>query len=231
MIFSIHQPHYLPWLGYFNKILNSDLFIILDNVQFVKREYQNRNKIKTPNGAKWLTVPVITKGRYFQKISEVEIDNSKNWRISHLDLIKQSYKSSPYFNYFFPKLKKNIEKKYNKLCDLNINMLKFYLEELEIDTPIKIESDFEITTVSTNRIVDLSNKCGINTYYSGIGGKNYMDMDKFKENNIKVIFQNFKHPTYNQLFGEFVPYMSVIDLIFNEGKNSREIIKSGERFG
>ena len=230
MIFSIHQPHYMPWLGYFNKIINSDVFVILDNVQFVKREFQNRNKIKMKDGVKWLTVPVKTKGRYRQIIKDVEIDWEKSWNLAHLSTIGQAYRRAKYFNEFYPMLEKRLSIKYNKLCELNLAMLELYMEYLGIDKEVVLESTLGVTGSSTDRIVEISNVLGISTYYSGVGGKNYMDMKKLRDSGIEVVFQKFIHPSYRQLWGDFVPYMSVIDLIFNEGKNSRAIIESGGGF-
>jgi hypothetical protein len=224
MILSVHQPQYLPWLGYLDKIANSDLFIFLDDVQYKKREFQNRNKIKTPAGPLWLSVPVITKGHYTQNIKDVLICTDDNWEQEHLKSIEHNYAKSPYFNEHKAFLAELYGKKWDKLMDVSMSIINYSLDYLKISTPRRMSSEFNVTTMSTERIIDLCKKAGADTYLSGTGGKDYMDTSLFEKNNIKLIFQNFKHPQYSQLHGTFEPYLCILDLLLNCGPQSRQIL-------
>jgi len=220
MIVSVHQPQYLPWIGYFDKIKKSDIFVFLDNVQYKKREFQNRNKIRTKNGWIWLTVPVITKGKFLQNISEVEIDNTKDWQIEHYRSIELNYTKTEFFHKYKSFIEEIYKKKWSKLLDINICIIKKILEIFNIKTEIHYETEFNITTTSTQRIIDICKKLNADTYMSGIGGKNYLDEDLFIKNNIKLIYQNFKHPVYKQNFDGFQINMSIIDFLFNCGNKT-----------
>jgi len=224
MILSVHQPQYIPWLGYFHKIAKSDLFIFLDDVQYKKREFQNRNKIKTASGPLWLTVPVVTKGHYTQNIKDVLINNEEDWASDHLKSIEHNYSKAACFQehrQFFQALYK---KKHEMLIDTSMEMINYSLNYLNIQTPVKMSSEFQIKSMSTQRIIDLCKAAGADTYLSGSGGRDYMDVSLFEKNNIKLLFQDFKHPQYPQLFGSFEPFLSIVDLFLNCGIESREIL-------
>ena len=222
MTLSVHQPQYLPWIGYFHKIDQSDIFVFLDNVQYKKREFQNRNKIKTPGGWSWLTVPVLTKGRYKQNINEVQIDNSLNWQTEHWKSIQRCYSKAPFFRDYYDFFEDLYTRKWEWLAKLNIHIVKFLMECLEIQTPCFFESDLDINAYSTERIIEICKWFKADVYLSGVGGKAYMNEERFKEEDIELQYQHFVHPTYKQLYGDFQPYMSVIDLLFNCGTDSRK---------
>ncbi|TBR16883.1 hypothetical protein EPO66_03795 [bacterium] len=231
MILSVHQPQYIPWLGYFHKIAKSDLFVFLDNVQYKEREFQNRNKIRTPRGWMWLTVPVISKGLGRQNIREVAIDNEIDWQEKHLKSLKTCYAHAEFFkehSIFFQGL---YNRKWDKLIDLNIAIIEYILKYLQIDTPVYFETKLNIASIHTERIIDICKTLNAGTYLSGIGGKDYLEEGKFSEARLKLAYQDFKHPEYRQQFikgkGDFIPYMSILDLIFNEGPGSREILVGG----
>lgn len=228
MIVSVHQPHYLPWLGYLDKIDQSDVFVILDNVQFKKREFQNRNRIKTPGGDLWLTVPVVTRGKYEQKTSEVEIDNTTTWREKHLKSLNMNYGKAPYYKEVMSKIEKfYVDTPYDKLMDLSADMLKLFMELMGISTPIKYESEFNIPGVRSERIVNICKALGADVYLSGSGAKAYLDEELFEKESLGLEYQHYKHPEYSQLHGDFIPYMAAVDLIFNHGTDSYEIMKQG----
>jgi len=226
MILSVHQPQYIPWLGYFDKIDKSDCFVFLDTVQYKKREFQNRNKIRTKEGELWLTVPVITKGQRQQSISEVRIDNSFDWRKEHGGSLKNWYGRAACFVSFFEDI---YSRQWERLIDLNFALIEFLLEQFNIDTPVRLESEVGTEAQSTDRIIELCQKLDADTYLSGQGGKNYLEEGKFAEAGIRLAYQHFSHPAYRQLFREnedsFSPNLSAIDLLFNEGKNSLSILK------
>jgi len=224
MIVSVHQPQYLPWIGYFHKIAHSDVFVFLDNVQYKKREFQNRNKIRTKEGWLWLTVPVITKGRFTQKMKEVLIDNTSNWHKKHWQSIEMNYSKAKYFNEYKEFFKSLYEKEWDKLIDLNVFIIKYINELLNIKIPVYYESDLNIEGEKTTRIINICKKLNADTYLSGIGGKEYLIEEEFIKTGIKLIYQNFKHPVYTQVYPGFEPFMSIVDLLFNCGKESKNLL-------
>ena len=228
MIVSVHQPQYLPWLGYFDKIAKSDTFVFLDCVQYKEREFQNRNKICTKDGCMWLSVPVISKGKGRQAISEVLIDNGISWRRQHLNSLKAWYSSSPYFEKYFYFFEELYNRQWVKLVELNVHIIDYLLKELSIKTKIYFESALKVPGAKTDRIIQICKKLNADTYLSGSGGREYLEENKFKEEGITLLYQKFVHPKYTQHSKrdeDFLPYMSVLDLLFNEGPNSKELLK------
>jgi len=230
MIVSVHQPQYLPWIGFFHKILKSDCFVFLDKVQYKKREYQNRNKIRTKDGWIWLTVPVISKGLDKQSINDVRIDNSINWQARHYKSLRSWYGKAKYYNEHISFLEDvYLNRSWDTLIDLNIFMIKYLLEKLDIKTPVYLESEIGTTKSSTERIIEICKKLNGDTYLSGTGGREYLEEGMFKEEKIDLIYQDFVHPQYNQCFSvnedSFISHMAVIDLLFNEGLTSGKILR------
>jgi hypothetical protein len=227
MIVSIHQPQYLPWLGYFDKIERSDVFVFLDNVQFKKNEWQNRNKIKTSDGWQWLSVPVIHS--FTQKISEVEINNTVQWGRKHLMALVTHYSKAPFYKNYIDFFEQTYTREWTYLVDINIHMIEYLVEALRLsDKKFVLSSDLESREGSTERLIDICKQLGGDVYLSGKDGAKYMDLDIFKEEGIQVIFQDYKHPRYEQLYGDFEPFLSIIDLLFNCGPDSLSILKKGE---
>lgn len=225
MIFSVHQPQYIPWLGFFHKLLHSDIFVFLDDVQYKKREFQNRNKIRTKDGWMWLTIPVLTKNKFFQKINEVKINNTYDWRKEHWKSILCNYSSAPYFDElknFFEEIYKRV---WERLIDISLYILDFIFAYLEIKTHITFSSQLNINKTGTERIIEIARKLKATTYLSGVGGKEYLEEKLLFENGVNLAYQFFQHPIYKQNFEGFVPYLSIIDLLFNYGKKSKDIIK------
>ncbi|MCD6441844.1 MAG: WbqC family protein [Candidatus Marinimicrobia bacterium] len=232
MICSIHQPQTFPWIGYFAKIFQSDIFVILDNVQFKKNEWQNRNRLKTPAGWQWLTVPVIH--RFGQLISEVKVNNTVNWRKKHIQTLKTFYGKAPFFKIYFPEIEELYQKQWESLADFNLAGIKWILDKLAIQTPVKIASDLKElqkhSEVSPDeRLILITKIMKADSYLSGAGGINYLKTDLFPNNSLNLIFQKFEHPVYRQLHGKFVSYLSILDLLLNEGPYSLNIIKGGIR--
>jgi len=227
----IMQPTYLPWLGYFDLIDQSDVFIFLDNVQFEKQSWQQRNRIKTKKGLEWLTIPSITKGRLHQLINEVEIASSKMFPRNHLRTIEMIYKQAVYFEHNFVELYKIMTAGLNLLCDLNISIIKWLSSVIGIPANFIHSSDLKPEGKRSSLLVDLCKKTGANNYLSTPGAKEYLiaDYQKFSDAGIEVWLHNYEHPEYRQLYFPFMPYASVIDLLFNEGERSLEIIRSGRR--
>jgi len=227
MIVSIHQPQYLPWLGYFDKIERSDIFVFLDNVQFKKNEWQNRNKIKTSEGWQWLSVPVIHK--FMQKISEVKINNTVWWGKKHLNALITNYSKAPFFKDHEEFFEQTYGQDWDVLVDINISMIEYLVKALGLSGKKLVKaSEYESREEPTARLVDICMQLGGDVYLSGKDGASYMNLDEFAKEGIKVIFQDYKHPNYPQLYGSFEPYMSVVDLLFNCGPESLSILKKGE---
>ncbi len=232
MIVAVHQPQYIPWIGYFDKIDKSDCFVFLDQVQYKPREYQNRNKIRTKDGSIWLTVPVISKGMGRQKICDVRIDNDFSWQKRHWKNLKTWYGRAKSFNDHFEFFEVVYTKRWEKLIDLNVSIINYILEELEIKASIHYESELNIDAQKTDRIIEICKRLKADTYLSGMGGKNYLEDVKFIQAGIKLEYQDFIHPTYYQQYmgrkNIFLPYMSCIDLLFNEGGESMKILRGKE---
>lgn len=230
MICAIHQPQTYPWLGYFAKIIQADIFIFFDDVQFKKNEWQNRNRIKTDRGWMWLTVPVIH--NFGQRINEVQIDNKQNWKKKHLNTFTTYYSKAPFFKSLFEELKELYSRDYELLADFNITTIKWILKKLKIEKKIFLSSNLnynpeQIPISADEKIIKILKIVNAETYISGQGGKNYLNLELFKKEGINVIFQNFQHPVYNQLYGSFISNLSILDLLFNEGEKSLDIITKG----
>lgn len=218
-ICAIHQPNFLPWLGYFYKIANSDIFIILDTVDIeigTSKAITNRTRIKTNTGVNWITEP-IKKGDS-KKINNIEIINN-NWKKKSLKTIYFQYNKSKFFDTIYPILEKIINYNSNKLSDYNTNAIKVICNFLNIDTEIILASELKVDATTRNqRIVDICKSCDCSTYLSGKGGEKYHDHNLFELNKIDIKITDFKHPKYNQLHGDFVPGLSIIDFLFSNSK-------------
>ncbi|MEH2269287.1 MAG: WbqC family protein [Nostoc sp.] len=230
MIVSINQPAYLPWLGYFHRIAISNLHIVLDNVQFEKNSFINRNKVKTANSWSWLTVPVKTKNKFgVLPIKSLEIDNSSNWKIKHWQTICQNYQKAPYFQEHALFFESIYQQEWYYLSPLCYEINSYLLKVLGITTPIIFSSEMNPTGMKNELIIDLCQKVGTKIYLSGILGKNYIREELFQKAAIQVIYQNYCHPEYPQFRGKnFEPYMSVLDLLFNCGTHSSHIMNSNQ---
>lgn len=226
MIAAIHQPNFLPWLGYFYKMWKADRFILLDDVQYNRRSVTSRVKIKTADGEKWLTIPVIKKGRYHQLIMEVELEHSNHWKNKVLGTLQTCYGKAPHFYTFFPELKDIIRKDHTMLADLNIDLIKWLAYVFELETPIIRSSQLENNNgQSTERLVSICSAIGANRYLSGFGGQKYQQLEIFRSRGIDPLVYDFRHPEYLQMWGHFVPGLSAVDLLFNCGPLSAEILK------
>lgn len=215
MIMSAHQPAYLPWLGYLDKIKRSDIFIFLDTVQFEKNSFTNRNKIKTKNGPIWLSIPVIKTDHFDKTMNEMLIDNNFHWQRKHLCSIQTAYSKAPRFKELFPKLQELYAIEYDNLVDATWNHLIFWLDILGVKTRIIKSSELDIHSKKSDLVLDLCKSINADYYISGALGRDYLELEKFKAAGIQVEFQNYKHPVYNQLYGEFLPYMGVVDFAMN----------------
>lgn len=230
MIVAVHQPQYLPWLGYFDKMAKADVFCYLDNVQYKKNEWQNRNRIKTAGGWQWLTVPVTY--RFPQKINQVGIDLKTSWGKKHIQALATNYRRAPFFDPYMAIFDSVFQSEREHLSELNIVLAEELRRALGIETKTVVASDLSaLREDPTDRLIDICRRLGADTYLAGQGGAGYMDLARFDESGIRVEFQIFEHPIYPQLYGDFVSCLSVVDLLFNRGPGSLAVIMGKENNG
>jgi len=226
VIVSVHQPQYLPWLGYFDKIDRADVFVLLDNVQFKKNEWQNRNRIKTPQGPQWLTVPVLYK--FPQLISEVGINDRERWRHKQQQALLSNYRKAPHWGLLEPFFAATFSRTWSTIAELNIHVVRELAAIMGITTPLHVASELPpLPDDPDERLIAITRHYGGNVYLAGSGGHDYMDLAKYERAGVEVVFQEYRHPVYQQLWGDFEPSMSVVDLIYNRGLEAREIIRRG----
>lgn len=227
MILTAHQPVYLPWLGLFHKIALADRFCIFDIAQYQRKDFNNRNRIKTIARPIWLTVPIELKNHFDIKICDARIVHD-GWNKKHARSLRSNYAKAPYFKDYIDGLEACLlGREHTFLTDLNTELLTFFLDRLDIRIPIVKASDFDFQGYKSDLVLDMCVKLKATTYIFGEQGKNYADAPSFRRNGIDIRFQEYVHPRYRQLFGAFEPYMSVVDLLFNEGPASRAVLMSG----
>lgn len=213
-IAAIHQPQYLPYLGFFEKVAAADVFVAMDSVQFQRRGTQNRNRIKSNEGALWLTVPVLQ--RSGQLIREVATNPTVEWQKQHWHALVVNYSRAPFFETYSTELKEILERPWATLCDLNMALLSWTFDALGISRQIVYMSDLDVAGRSSELLADICRAVDADHYISGPGGRRYMELDVFEAAGVEVMWQDFTSPTYTQLFPKlgFIPDLSVIDALF-----------------
>ncbi|MDP6683029.1 MAG: WbqC family protein [Desulfobacterales bacterium] len=229
MIVGILQPSYLPWLGYFDQIYHADTFVLYDDVQFDKGGWRNRNRIKTSQGVQWLTVPVLKKRNRFVLIKDIRINGNVSWQKKHIKALSQNYCKTAFYRHYSYQLYEILNRDWRFLIDLNLEIISWFCQTLMIDTRLIRSSELGIAGRGNQRLVDIINALGSNVFFEGSSGKNYIDEQAFTEAGISIQYQDYIHPVYRQQYGKFIPYLSAIDLIFNHGPNSLNIIVNGEK--
>jgi hypothetical protein len=225
---AIHQPHYLPYLGYLDKLDAADVFVVLDTVQFAKHDWQNRNRIRTKDGWQWLTVPVID--RFPEPIDQVEVNGRTDWPRKHSQALRLHYGGCRYWRALGPPLVERIQRPWQRLCDLNLATLDLLCEQLGIRTPRVLASTLRAREDPTDRLIDLTRAVGGTVYLTGRLGPAYMDLAHFAQAGIAVQVQAYRHPEYPQRYAPFLPGLSVVDLLLNCGPESLEILRSGRHW-
>ena len=217
-VVAIHQPNYVPWLGYFFKIANTEIFIFLNDAEFSKSSYINRNRIKTQRGTHWLTVPVNANST--SSINEVRIANMI-WNKKHVKTLKSAYGKAPFFQTVFPWFEDLLTTaQFDFLSELNIHIIKKICNKMEFVPRFKISSDYNVKSKRDDRLIALVKEVGGTHYLSGYGGAKYQDPKKFEKNGIDIKYYNYQPPVYAQLWGAFTPNLSILDLLFNIGFES-----------
>jgi len=218
MIAAAHQPNYLPWAGYFYKMARCDIFVFLDSVQYSRTSYTARCSIKQSDGrASWLSVPVLKKGRYYQNVGQVIIDNQKPWQVEHLKTLGSCYSRTPHFKEYSWLLDLVYRQNWENLSQLNRTVTMKLADHLGLKTKFVSLSELGIHGRSTEMLVSLCRTLKADQYLSGSGGKNYLDQGQFQQAGIELKYTEYQPQPYPQLWGEFVPGLSVLDLLFNCG--------------
>lgn len=227
IILTAHQPVYLPWLGLFHKIALADMFCYFDDVQYETRGWNNRNKIIGSNGSSvMLTVPVLSKGHRGKSFCDIRINNEVSWQKKHWKSIYLNYKKTQFFEKYADNLISFYERKWDFLVDLNYEMLLYFLKELGIDIKIVKMSDYDFSGNKSDLVLDMCTQLKAGTYIFGELGEDYADKEAFSKKNVSLYFQKYKHPVYQQGSESFQPYLSIIDLLFNMGDDSRSVLLS-----
>ena len=224
-VMAAHQPNYLPWLGVLAKAVEADVFVLADDVQFSKHGYTNRNRIRTAGGWQWLTVPVRTRGRAGQRVRDVAVDEAQPWPRKHLESLRWNYGRAPHFEEHEASLEEIYGRSRPQLLDWNLGLLRFLMDRLAIDTEVRLSSQLGSREAGSRRIADLARACDCDVYLSGDGGsRSYLDERVLREAGVEVRYTRFEHPRYPQCFPGFEPGMCGLDLVFNCGPRSREVL-------
>ena len=223
MKIAVHQPNYLPWLGYFYKMFLADVLVILDTAQFTKNGYQNRVKIKTPTGDQWLSQPVKLSDGAFKTTNTITFADTE-WREKHIRTIQMNYGRAQYYSEYIPELSRLLRSSKKFLSEYNFDLIKWMAEIMGIKVAMVHASEKPSALRGTDRLVELVNHWGGDVYISGTGGDSYQDIQLFQEAGIRVAHANFVPRPYVQLWGEFIPGLSIVDLLFNCGSRSLEIL-------
>ncbi|HKZ48265.1 MAG TPA: WbqC family protein [Thermoplasmata archaeon] len=222
MIVAVHQPNYLPYLGFFHKMRRADVLVLYDTAQFVKNEFHNRNRIKTPAGAGWLTVPV--RRQAFAPLKDVEIANERRWAESHLRTIEANYRRAPHFETYFGELSGILRRPWSRLADLNAALIDQAARWLSIGTRVVRASALPMppTEDPTGRLVHLTRAVGGSRYLSGAGGHGYLEESQFTD--VRLEYDAFEARAYPQLFGPFLPDLSFVDALLNRGEAAAALL-------
>lgn len=227
MIVSIHQPNYFPWLGYFYKIAQSDVFVLLDDVQFSNEGMHNYHYIKTPQGSLRLKIPV--EQHIGDLIMEVKTKDFLGWKEKHIKTIEANYKKSVFFSTVFADYFQLIDKEYASLSEMNTAIMKFILVKFGIATKIISSSELNITTVREEKVLDICNALNATVYYSGTGAKAYQNESDFLNRGIELRYSSFQPFDYKQLWGSFQSSVTVLDFLMNCGYDWQMVVDSQKK--
>ena len=229
MLVAIHQPEHMPWLGFFEKLLRADVFVLLDDVQFSKGDFQNRNRVKGRGGAQWLTVPVAQ--RFGQRINEVEVAGDA-WRAKHWKTLRSCYARAARFEEFAGGFEELYGRSWPKLSELNVAAIRLLARAFGLKKEFVFSSTLGATGQKSELVLNICKAVGASRYYSGRAGASYLDADAFRGAGIEIVVQKFEHPVYEQQFTEaqgFVANLSALDLLFNCGARGVELIRGARR--
>ena len=223
MVVTIHQPEYLPWLGFFHKMAHCDVYVLLDSVQFTKNNFQNRNRLIDQNGVVfWSTVPIRMVGHTEKRITDMELDNNQPWPRKTWARIVGAYRCHPYFNALAPELESIFMGVHTRLVSFNLDLIQHFRRQLGISVPMVRSSTMVVEGNRSELLLSICNSLSADTYLSGPSGRDYLDTALFSASGVAIDYHAFNHPTYTAPI--FQPYLSTLDLLFNHGPKSREIL-------
>ncbi|MFZ2498674.1 WbqC family protein [Methanosarcina sp.] len=222
----IHQPNYLPYIGFFNKIKNTEVYVLFDIAQYEKNKFCNRNQIRTENGSMYLTIPVLSKDCYLKRMCDVKLPPNSKWMKKHWKAIEANYAKSEYFDSYKDPIEKLYQTNFTSLVDFNEEIIKFLINEFCLESTIIKSTDLNLdqNLKSTDLLINILKEINAASYLSGSSGKNYLNELTFKKEGIKLEYQHFTHPVYKQRFNGFVENMAAFDLLFNIGEKSKQMI-------
>ncbi len=223
------QPGYIPWLGFFDQMNRCDTFVYYDDVQFDKHGWRNRNRLKSPNGTHWLTVPVYHSGKGKQRICDVEVDNRQPWARKHIGTIRQFYADAPNLKDILRDLEELLTRQWDYLVDLDLATVDFVCGWLGLKRSVVRASEIDIEGTRSERLINICRYYDANKYLSGVSAKSYLDVEQFSDCGIDVQWHEYNHPTYSQQYGTFISHLSVLDLLLNCGSRSAEVLGIRER--
>ena len=223
---GVIQSNYLPWRGYFDFVDDVDLFVVHDDVQFTKGDWRNRNRLKTPQGMTWMTVPVHYR-HTAQLICETAIDHSRNWQREHRNMIAAHLGKAPYVQDVYDLIEPQFEARHRTISGLNVGLMEAICRYLAIRTPLRFSSELGLTGVRTERLIELLTAVGATTYVSGPSAKAYLDESRFRDVGIQLEYKEYDYAPYPQLFGPFEAAVSIVDTIAHCGPTTRAMLKSG----
>lgn len=227
---GILQPGYLPWLGFFEQLERVDVFVVLDDVQYDKGGWRNRNRVKTVQGVRWLTVPVRVSLKPPSRVADVEVDNRTDWRRKHCETLRQAYARAPFLERYLPLFAEAYAREWHLLVDLDLHLIEVIAGALGIDTAkIVRSSSLGIEGGREERLLAICARLGADRFYEGAAGRDYIGVARFEAAGVRVEFQDYEHPVYPQLHGAFVSHLSAVDLLFNSGPESRHILLGGKK--
>lgn len=221
----IHQPDFVPYLGFFHRLLTSQVYVVLDDVQFIRRGWHHRDKIKTRKGEAWLSLS-IQKDDFHQIIRNTRLSPGGEWIEENLNLIRENYLHAPHFGAAFADVERIYRAGHEKMIDLNMEFLRYFFDLFEIQAKTLFASDLQAPGKSTQKLVHLVQAAGGDCYLSGTGARDYLEEHAFQKAGIALEWQEFRHPVYPQQFGDFIPGLSCLDLLFNCGPESKKILRS-----
>lgn len=225
MILVGHQPEYIPYLGFFQKVARADHLILVDHVQYARKDFQNRNYVRNHEGKILLSVPVLSRDKFDQTIREVVINNTSPWTRKHWRSISLAYSKAPFFEKYAPDLQTVYEKSWIKLSDLTIQLIRILLGWFDVRIPISISSEMGFSQKGTAMLIEMCRKVGADHYISGQGARGYVNIREMKAAGIGHHFSRFVHPVYPQFQGNFICNLSVLDLFFNCGDGAKDVLR------
>jgi len=224
---AILQPSYLPWLGYFEQLAHADVFVFLDDVQYTRSDWRNRNRIKTAHGPAWITVPVQRTGLH-KTIADTYIDYTSDWPVRHLNLLRENYRRAPHFDEVMAIIEARLRARSARLMDLCVDLILDFANYMALRVHTELASVLNVNAADPHdRLIALCRAVGATEFYEGRAGSDYLEPARFADAGIELVYQDYRHPEYTQSFPPFVSHLSIVDLLFHYGREAGAVVLSG----